>query len=389
MRNRMKPSNRFVSDATALKISIGYIGFAVLLSLFLIIWFDDFRVFGSFWASGDAWRNGLNPFAEQPLTWRVAIPGPDVIDVNLNPPVLLPMMALFSLADMKPMAVVWLLVSLALALVSLVIASRSSDGNKLKLAWALSCSALVDTLMLGQIYALLLLLGTGVHMGVRSGRLVLSSACLGLIIAFKPNFALALVILCLAGHWRLAIGSGAIAGLVSSLSVAAFGHELLLQWITAIRADDHHMFPTTVSLFSYFARLQLFSLGVASAGLIVLISAVWAYSTKPDLRTALIVALLASMLASPLCWMHYTLVIVPFLMTSRWNKVTASGAMLIWLPQFVPMISIREGYILQATFGGIYTAALLLIGYGYMRITAVSRTADTATTQEVRALLHS
>lgn len=389
MRHRMKPSNRFVSDATALNISIGYLGFTVLLSLCLIIWFDDYRVFGSFWASGDAWRNGLNPFAEQPLTWRVAIPGPDVMDVNLNPPAVLPLMALFSLADIKLAALAWLLASLSLALGSLVIASRSADGNKLKLAWALSCSALVDTLMLGQIYALLLLLGTGILIGLQSGRILLSAACLGLIIAFKPNFALALAILCLSGHWRLAIGSGAIAGLVSSLSLAAFGHELLLQWITAVRADDHAMFPTTVSVFSYFARLQLFSLGIASAGLTVLISAVWAYRTKPDLRTALIISLIAGMLASPLCWMHYTLVIVPFLMTSRWNKVIASGAMLIWLPLFIPMISIREGFILQATFGGIYTVALLLIGYGYMRNTAVSQTADTATTQEEPALLPS
>lgn len=379
MSDWMKPGSRFVSDDNVLRISLGYLVFAVLLSLCLIIVFDDFRVFGSFWTSGDAWRRGLNPFSPQPLSWVVAIPGPDVVDVNLNPPTVLPLVILFTLAPMKTAAVAWLLVSLAMALGSLTITARSAGASKLKLAWALSCAALVDTLMLGQIYGLLLLLGTGVHFGLRSDRHVLTSVCLGLIVAIKPNFAVAIAILFLSGHWRLAVGSGAVAGLVTALSVVAFGYDTFLQWFAAVRADDHAMFPTTVSLISYFARLHLLPAGIASAGIILLVGAVWAYRTRPDPQRALALGLVVGMLASPLCWMHYTLVIVPFLVTNDWNRPIGIGAMLIWLPQSIPMISIRESFMLQASLGGIYTLALLLIGYGIMRIATVPQAAGPKT----------
>ena len=73
------------------------------------------------------------------------------------------------------------------------------------------------------------------------------------------------------------------------------------------------------------------------------------------------------MLAAPLCWFHYMLVLVPFLMAVQWNRWQAAGALILWAPVTLPLLSLRGPLPLQATLGGFYMAGLLLVAAGWMR----------------------
>ena len=54
----------------------------------------ELRDFGSFMASGQAVDDGENPYGIHPLTFHVVLPGFDVWNPNLNPPVSVPFFAL-------------------------------------------------------------------------------------------------------------------------------------------------------------------------------------------------------------------------------------------------------------------------------------------------------
>ena len=343
-----------------------YLLVAAITAILRIELQGDSRVFDSFWASGDAWLRGLNPYAVLPDTWVVEIPGADILDVNLNPPVTLPIMALIASVPVASGAVGWVIASTILIISCCFAICRETGANDFKLAWALSCAAVIDTLLLVQIYALILLLGTVIWFALRRAKITTAIVALGILVAFKPNFALALPVLLLAGQYRFAIGSAVVASALTLFSFILVGPEIFLQWLAAVRADSHWVFPTTVSLMSYFQRLGAPGVGILAALAPALAAFIWAHRTRPQLERALILGLVVSMVAAPLCWFHYTLVLVPFMMNLPWNRSFAIGAGLLWVPPFVPLLSIRGDLFLQGTLGAIYFVGLSLVGIGLL-----------------------
>lgn len=317
---------------------------------------QSLKVFSSFWASGHAAVEGLNPFAAYPLTWIVEIPGPDIVDVNLNPPSTLPVFMLLSF--MRPFAGAMLLSTIsAAAFIVGCMWLKSRGADDWKIAWILTGAAMADSLLLGQIYAVIFALG-----------LVIEKAwALGLLIALKPNFALALPVIFLAGRYRLAVQAGLFAGAVTFCGLIALGPQTTMQWLTALPADGHWIFPTTVSLPSYFQRLGLHEIGLALAAALGIGACLHAWIRKPE--NAVEIALIVAMLCSPLCWFHYTLVLMPSLAMQKWNRATAIGAAILWIPSSLSLLALRASPLVQATFGGMLTFGLLLLlaGQAYRR----------------------
>ena len=294
----------------------------------------------------------------------VEIPGPDMLDVNLNPPVLLPLMALFASVPLIPGALAWTAVSLGAAVACLLAVRSEAAVTDGKLAWALSCGALLDSIQLLQIYVLLLVLGTVMWCALRRDRPWLMAAALGVLIAIKPNFALGLPVLLLAGAVRPAFAAGAVAGGLSLAGLVLAGPEVTLQWLAAVRVDEHGVFPTTVSVFSYFQRLGVPLAGAAVSVALAAGCMAWARLTRLGLEAALVAGLSVSMISAPLCWFHYTLVLVPFVMAARWDRILGAGALLLWLPTAIPLLGLRADPLLQASLGLIYPAGLLLLVIG-------------------------
>ena len=360
------PDRTGTEQRLLLVAAYAYLGAAVLAAVIGILFYGQTQVFGSFWASGDAWLHGSNPFATLAKTWTVEIPGPDVADVNLNPPATLPLMALFASIPLIPGALGWTVLSTALALTCFLIVRKEAEVGDWKMAWALSCPAIVDNILLKQIYVLLLILGVTIWLGLRRDRIAPVVVAVGVLIAFKPNFALCLPLIFLAGHYRFAIESALIGGAISLTSVVMFGPTIALQWLTAVQGDNHSIFPTTVSLFSYFERLGLPVIGGIVAIFAALGFFVWAFRTRPGLDRAIIAGLAVSMLSAPLCWFHYTLVLVPFVMGAKWNRALTAGAIILWLPSAIPLLSLRADSLLLATLGCLYVVGLLLVAFGLL-----------------------
>jgi len=330
------------------------------------------RVYASFWASGQALFDGANPFAAHAMTWIVKIPGPNMVDVNLNPPPLLPLMQLFALAPLAPGAILLVVLSLLAYTAGALHLVRQTGAGKLQAVWIGLLAAATDTLLLGQIYVLLFLLGLGIWSALRSGRQDLASVLIGLLILSKPNFALALPVLFLARHFRLSLTAGAVALAGTILTAEIYGVAIYRDWLLAAARDEHWIFPTTVSIPSYFRRLGLPGLGLAVTGVLLLGTLGHAWRLRPDVRQATVLGLTLSMLCSPLCWFHYVLVLVPFIMEEPWKGGFKAGAVLLAVPVGLPLLALRENLFLQASIGGIYMFALLMLFAAWLRQSARS-----------------
>ena len=75
-----------------------------------------YLIFGSYWASGKAAAQGLNPYAEYPLTFKYHLSASPLgfVDLNLNTPCLLPLFQALSHLTIGRFITVWMLGSLLL-----------------------------------------------------------------------------------------------------------------------------------------------------------------------------------------------------------------------------------------------------------------------------------
>src|SRR5690606_17800790 len=114
----------------------------------------ELRDFGSFIASGRAGAAGQDPYGIYPLTFHVVLPGFDVWNPNLNPPVSVPLFGYLGRADPQRAFRAWWSVLLACYLVTIALLIRRYGDRRgwLLALWSLSLAGLWDTLALGQIY---------------------------------------------------------------------------------------------------------------------------------------------------------------------------------------------------------------------------------------------
>jgi hypothetical protein len=198
-------------------------------------------------------------------------------------------------------------------------------------------------------------------LAIKAGRRELAAVTLGVLIAFKPNFALALPLLLAGGELAFLAIATATAAAITLISLAGYGTEMFGWWLGAVRADNHWIFSTTVSLPSYFARIGFPLAGFAAAAMTGFGLMIWTFLRKPGLVVTLEVGLIAAMLCSPLCWMHYTLVLAPFMAVRQWTYPMMAGAWLLWIPQHLLEDGMLGTWLQKVVLGGVYTVGLGLV----------------------------
>jgi heme A synthase len=102
------------------------------------------------------------------------------------------------------------------------------------------------------------------------------------------------------------------------------------------------------------------SLGLLLGIILLAGLAAWALWRRPDVLTVSALALLASVLASPLGWIHYTLFLLPVIVR-HWHRPAMSVvALLLIIP--VPFIidQLAKPTWIQLTVGSVYGWALVL-----------------------------
>jgi Glycosyltransferase family 87 len=177
----------------------------------------------------------------------------------------------------------------------------------------------------------------------------------------KPNFLVWPALLFLSGHRLPALVSVATATAISTIPVVVMGPEVYRQWFELIASDrDRAAFLTNASLAGLTARIGTPTLGLLLGVPLLAASAVWALRRRPSATRASALALVLSLLASPIAWIHYTLFLLPVVF-AHWRL---SGMRLVALLLIVPVPFILDQFgepaWIQATLGSIYNWALVL-----------------------------
>ncbi|WP_164707953.1 glycosyltransferase family 87 protein [Paraburkholderia phosphatilytica] len=334
----------FASVSTKSLFYIGCVYVLIAAAAFCLALKPDkhigFNDFGSFWESGRAASHGLDPYAKYPLTWEFA---DSAADLNLNPPTVLPLFQAFGAVNAPLSMWLWTFLNAVAFLVAVaaLLWRKQWAVPRSHVLWVFLAPTVLDSLVLGQIYLALFAISAAAWLCLERNRPIVAGVLIGLIVVTKPNFGLWPLGLLLAGHRRPAFAAGATAFAMIALSLCLYGSSSYSEWLVAIASHHYaHLNVTEVSLRGFFERLALPTLAHTIPVMLgVGVSAwIWRIRGKAGVADISLLAMSTAILASPLAWCHYTLLIVPGMLGRRLNGPTTAGALLLAIPMFVPLI---------------------------------------------------
>ncbi|GAA1861880.1 hypothetical protein GCM10009836_47680 [Pseudonocardia ailaonensis] len=270
--------------------------------------------------------------------WHSAVAlvhGTDIYDTgaklrNLNPPVLslllAPLAGFASLTAYRIFAVLTLLLVLG-AVLAVCRELRLGRGWTAAAALAmLASSPLHGTLLLGQIYGLLLVVLVGGWVADRHGHPVLGGILYGVAVALKPSLAPVLLLPLVQRRWPAfwgGVGGAAGATVVGAL---AAGPSSAVDWVRMALSEpvpdvlDNAAFPGLAM------RLHVPSAIGTVLGLVVLVATLtWIVRRRADpTGTAPWAVIAAGLLMSPISWHNYLLLLWPGILVVV--ALTAAGS---------------------------------------------------------------
>ena len=237
----------------------------------------------------------------------------------------------------------WYFASLAAYLMSLLILARHypSPAGPTRPATAMAPYALWITIRYRELYTFLVLLLAVAYWATIRERVLVAAAFGGLLVAFKPNFAVWPALILLSGHRRLGVALSIGAALWCLLAAIIYGPGPYIEWLSIIRAllPLELSYPHNSSLQSIAYRLGFAWAGPVLSGFVLAGVAAWAWRVRPDPPRAVPVALLAGILASPISMPGYACFLVPGFLSRPWNRPMwiAAGLLLVplWLREFL------------------------------------------------------
>jgi alpha-1,2-mannosyltransferase len=345
--------------------------------------------FGSFYASGLAARQGLDPYGVYPLTLDANL-GRGAA-VNLNAPFSVVLFEGLTAVDPVTARRLWFLATLVAygLMLGLLVWQQSGFRSPLAIAWALLLTGFVETVLLGQVYVVLALLSTTAWVLLQYGgaaslrslphgltllqrtsnsddletricqrQWLIASVLIGFVVAFKPNFLLWPAFLLLAGYWRVAVGSVLTAVIFGAIPAVLYGPGVYAQWLSALRLEQVNAQVANASLPGLLARDGAASpLALAAGALVSIGLAVWVWRRRPDAGVTSGVALVGLLLASPLAWVGYTVFLLPVVARSRVTLTLIVACVLLCLPRLVLQAWADDSVWLAVSFGAAYTVA--------------------------------
>jgi hypothetical protein len=323
--------------------------------------------FGSFYASGQAAGLALDPYAVYPLTLDAGLGRGNGAAVNLNAPISLPLFQALTVLDPVSARRVWFVVTLAaygLTLVLLMQAYPSFRGP-LVVAWGLLLTGFVETLLLGQVYALLALLSTLAWLLLRRQRWLAAGGLIGFVVAFKPNFLVWPVLLFVAGYRRAGLAAVGAAVAFALVPALIYGPAVYAQWLAALRLEAANAAVANASVTGLLARegAPAFA-GLVAGGALLVGLAIWAWRRRPSVTATSGAALAGLLLASPLAWVGYTLFLLPIVARARPTPLLLIACGLLCIPRLVLEGWADASPLVRVSLGAAYSVAwLLLLGY--------------------------
>ena len=322
--------------------------------------------FDTFWRSARAFWEGGNVYAT----------GADL--ENLNPPFWVLLISPFGLLEPLVAYRFFVLISLSITVAYL---AWVADELRVRPAWAviggvmlILSSPLLATLALGQIYPFLAVGLVTSWMADRRERQRISGAALGLVVAIKPTLAPVLLWPLVRRRWGAfwaAILAGAAATLVGAVVV---GFGATLDWLRLLLESSASPYWDNASLPSAAARLftdnpyaqhvatwawtipVAYVLGIAAI-------AFTATRTRWDAEAGLWALVAAALLASPIAWHNYLVLIGPGILLLLARGRVAPAFLLLALqaiPGQWPLLWNREGTVAATLALTLYLYILLV-----------------------------
>ena len=323
---------------------------------------------------------------------RAFLEGGDVYEtgaelVNLNPPLWVLLFAPFAVPD--PLTGFRLFAALTAVLMAASLLWMAAElrpwrvgplVGSLVLVALLVSSPHLATLALGQMYPVLCLGLVAAWALDRRGRYLPSGAALGLVVALKPSLAPVLLWPIVRRRWGAslaAVVSGAAATLVG---VVVLGPGATLQWIGLLRDEPLSPYWDNASLPAAAARLftehefgrPLAELpwAVPFVGILGLVLVfLTAYVVRRDPEAGLWALVAASLLASPIAWNNYLLLLAPGVLLLSARGRTALAVLLVALQLLPPQWPLlwQEGAPLGAAVGPV-VSVLALTSYFFVLV---------------------
>jgi len=304
------------------------------------------RAIASFWASGWAANHALDPYAIYPILPPTFFPGLmpqganlSAHEINLNPPAMLPLFQVLALFDPYAVLRPWVVANTAIIILTGLHLLRNAPRpvRWWQIILMLLITPVRDTIWLGQIYGLMLLCAAVGWIALKQRYTLVAGLAIGALAAMKPNFLLWPAFLFLIGLRRVAVVSVSLVAVLCLLPALLDGPQIYPQWLHAVRIDQHWLFTTDISMTGVFHRAGAASLGTAVSLLLVVTSAYLVWRRRLGVLRTSSIALCVGMLAAPLAWGDYAIVLVPALMEGLWGRGGIVAGALLMIPVRIPI----------------------------------------------------
>jgi hypothetical protein len=299
--------------------------------------------FGSFYMAGVVQEKGVdNPYGIYPQLAEETGANFGYTDgrghsPNLNPPIsLYPFRVL---ADVNPdTARTVLNYASALLFAGCAIAmlrAYPEHRNRLGVLWVAGFAGFWYTVALGQIYVLLFALGLGAWLLIeKDTHPLIAGVLIGVLIAIKPNFAVWPLFLLLAGHQRISLTAFVTAAAISAVPLVLEGPTIYQQWLQAAQDYPRLALSFNVSLVGEAERIGVPALGYALSAALVTAAAAAMWHLRPTAIRSSAWGIVVGLLASPIAWVGYGMLMMPVLLSRRWQGLewaVALGLAGAWL----------------------------------------------------------
>ena len=332
----------------------------------------DLMDFGSFYASGVKLARGENPYdSESEYIFEIVFPrvGAGGKMLNLNPPISLLFFRPLAGTDPQRSLKVWQALSALLYIASVMILTRlyREQVTPLRFLWAFLLAGAWHTIVLGQVYAVLLFFAVLGCTWLKQGQSIPAGLAIGLVVALKPNFAVWILFLLAGGYTAASIAAMLTGLLVSAIPVVLYGPRIYSQWLEASALQRETLImPGNNSLPGLLARFDGVTPGIVISLLLVLALVFLLHRRasverqSPEGVSAL--GILASLLASPIAWTGYTILLLPlFFSLKRWSPAVVFSAALLAIPFQAVLLFFQTSFAAFVLLGWLYGWALLLL----------------------------
>jgi len=346
--------------------------------LFAVMRAVHYNDFGKFYYSAQQWRTNGMMYGPSPATLIPVGPGRAEHFWNMNPPhfhaLILPLTQL-SIGDAY---VIWTAFNVSVAVLSIIAFARVLPIRWPASTWAtntvllLASAPVMTWAVTGQVTGLLIGVVTYVWLRLRHDHWSGAAVAVGLLCGVKPFFGPLGLYFLIRRHWRSAFLAAASFLGVFVLGIAVFGLSSYREWLLAL-GDAHWVGAVmNASVYGLVGRawtMDIESVSVlsralgAAVALTLLAVGIQAMRRSQDPDRAITIALLTSLLASPLGWVYYVPVVLGPILTLwskhlidwRW-KIALAG---LWVPYF--LLFPYPSRVFAMTAGSIYAWSLLVL----------------------------